>query len=153
MTDAALSAFEQFVPQAEGRLRRALVSIYGPSIGRDAATDALSWAWENWDRLAPMANPVGYLFRVGQTAARRELARRPTPGWGPELAAEMPEVTPELIPALGRLSEQQRAAVVLVSAYGVPQRQAAEVLNISISTLREHLARGMQRLRAELEER
>ena len=50
MTDAALSAFEQFVPQAEGRLRRALVSIYGPSIGRDAAMDALSWAWENWDR-------------------------------------------------------------------------------------------------------
>ena len=115
--------------------------------------DALSWAWENWDRLAPMANPVGYLFRVGQTAARRQLAVRPTVGWRAELCVDLPEVTPELIPALGRLSEQQRAAVVLVSAYGVPQREAAEVLNISISTLREHLARGMQRLRAELEER
>jgi RNA polymerase sigma factor (sigma-70 family) len=59
---------------------------------------------------------------------------------------------PELAPALARLSEQQRAAVVLVHGYAMSQREAAETLGISVSTLREHLDRGMTRLRNELEE-
>ena len=55
--------FAAFVADAEPRLRMALVAAYGPVDGREAAVDALSWAWENWDRLQEMANPVGYLYR------------------------------------------------------------------------------------------
>ena len=65
------SDFDRFVATAEQRLRRALVASYGPVIGRDATVDALSWAWEHWDRLQGMDNPVGYLYRVGQTASAR----------------------------------------------------------------------------------
>ena len=80
-------AFTAFVGKAEPRLRRALVATYGPVVGREAALDALSWAWEHWQRLAPMANPVGYLYRVGQTAARRHTTSRP--GAAPDTAPPM----------------------------------------------------------------
>ena len=158
---APVDGFEGFVARAEPRLRRALVATYGPVVGRDATVDALSWAWEHWERLRAMANPVGYLYRVGQTAAGRHLpvgpgrvaddAGRVT--WSREAGAS-PAASdasdPGLARSLARLSDQQRAAVVLVHGYGFAWREAAEVLGVSVSTLREHLARGMERLRYDL---
>lgn len=144
--------FTEFFERSEQRLRRALVASYGPAIGRESALDAMSWGWEHWAELQMMDNPIGYLYRVGQSAARR-LLRSPSPV-GIEMApAGDPEIAPELAPALARLSEQQRAAVVLVHGYAMSQRHAAEVLGISVSTLREHLARGMERLRNDLKDR
>ena len=143
--------FAEFFELAEQRLRRALVASYGPAIGRESALDALSWGWEHWAQLQAMDNPIGYLYRVGQSAARRLL--KSPPSVGIEMApANDPDIAPELAPALARLSEQQRAAVVLVHGYAMSQRHAAEVLGISVSTLREHLARGMERLRNDLKD-
>jgi RNA polymerase sigma factor (sigma-70 family) len=68
-------------------------------------------------------------------------------------AAWMPELSPELLPALGRLSTQQRTIVVLVHAYGWSQADVASLLEINPSTVREHLSRGLARLRDELEVR
>jgi RNA polymerase sigma-70 factor (ECF subfamily) len=144
----ATTAFAEFVREHEARLRRALVATYGPVVGRDAAVDALSWAWEHWDRLTPMSNPVGYLYRVGQSAARRH--RTALRAVAPSPHSHAPEPVPELEPAIMRLSEQQRAAVVLVHGYGMSQREAADTLDIAVSTLREHLDRGMTRLREQL---
>ncbi len=45
----AADTFEAFVRDAEPRLRRALVAAYGPEQGRDAAAEALAYAWEHWD--------------------------------------------------------------------------------------------------------
>jgi DNA-directed RNA polymerase specialized sigma24 family protein len=147
---AQSKSFDEFVEQGDPKLRRALVATYGPTVGREAALDALSWAWEHWDRVETMTNPVGYLYRVGQTAAKRLL--RPTGVVSFDGAVgEAVDFTPELLPALTRLSEQQRAVVVLVHGYGFPQREVGELLDISVSTVREHLARGMASLRTQLE--
>jgi DNA-directed RNA polymerase specialized sigma24 family protein len=149
-TAATSTAFAEFLQRSEPRLRRALVATYGPVVGRDATVDALSWAWEHWDRMASMDNPVGYLYRVGQTAAARHRTElRVAP---PVSNVDGAEPVPELAPALGRLSEQQRAAVVLVHGYALSQREAADTLGIAVSTLREHLDRGMSRLREELKD-
>ncbi len=145
------SDFDRFVATAEQRLRRALVASYGPVIGRDATVDALSWAWEHWDRLQGMDNPVGYLYRVGQTASARYLSASNSEGYPVVTYPGQSDGEPELIDALGRLSAQQRSAVVLVHGYAMSQREVAEVLGISVSTVREHLERGMGRLRGELE--
>jgi hypothetical protein len=51
-----LAAFEAFFRKTEPRLRRALVAACGPDLGRDAASEALAYAWEHWDRLSEMAN-------------------------------------------------------------------------------------------------
>lgn len=143
--------FEVFVGRAEPRLRRALVATYGPVVGRDALVDALSWAWEHWDRVRVLVNPVGYLYRVGQTAAGRHLpASSGSSALAVEASDDVSVPDPGLAGALGRLSGQQRAAVVLVHGYGISSREAAELVGVSVSTLREHLARGMDRLRYEL---
>ncbi len=68
---AASDAFEAFVRDVEPRLRRALVAAYGFEDGRDAAAEALGYAWEHWERLHDMANLPGYLYRVGQSRRRR----------------------------------------------------------------------------------
>ncbi len=151
-TSRRTDGFAAFVDAAEPRLRRALVATYGPVIGRDATVDALSWAWEHWERVEPMQNAVGYLYRVGRTAARRHLTA--TPLVLPSAVADgEPDPMPELAPALARLSEQQRAVVVLVHGYAISQREVADLLDLAVSTVREHLARAMTKLRDELEDR
>ena len=143
--------FTEFVERSESRLRRALIASYGPVVGREAAVDALAWAWEHWDRLDAMDNALGYLYRVGQTAARRLLSARPTLALDHRTTEDAERSGVDLTPYLAQLSDQQRAAVVLVHGYGISQRQTAEVLGLAISTLREHLRRGMNRLRTEME--
>jgi DNA-directed RNA polymerase specialized sigma24 family protein len=143
--------FAEFCRATEPRLRQALVATYGPVDGREATVDALSWAWEHWARLAEVANKPAYLYRVGQSAVRR-FGTRPIP-WSTWLddAAHLPEVTPELAPALARLSEQQRSIVLLVHGFGWSQADVAGMLDISPSTVHAHLDRALTRLRAELE--
>lgn len=147
------SSFETFVADTEPRLRRALAAAYGPLAGREATVDALSWAWEHWPDVQTMANPVGYLFRVGQTAARRSTARVVPIDRSSTVdstdASRLPE--PRLMPAIRGLSEQQRVCVVLVHGYGWTQREAAELLELSPSTVRNHLDRALAHLRRSLE--
>jgi DNA-binding CsgD family transcriptional regulator len=142
--------FAEFFREAEPRLLHALVACFGPIFGREAAVDALSWAWLNWDRLAGVDNKVGYLFRVGQTASRGNAPKSVPSDMSFSSGREIPDVEPALVPALARLSEQQRTTVVLVHAFGWSQTDVAELLDVNVSTVREHLARAMIRLRTAL---
>jgi RNA polymerase sigma factor (sigma-70 family) len=143
--------FTAFVRDVEPRLLRALVAQYGPVDGREATVDALSWAWENWARLAEVDHKLGYLYRVGQSA-RRRCASRPVPAVLHVRAEQQaPDIDPGLLPALAQLSEQQRTAVVLVHAFGWTQTEVAALLDVTVSTVREHITRGLARLRARLE--
>lgn len=146
------SDFERFVADVEPRLRRALVAGLGAVAGRQAAADALAWAWQNWERMQEVESPVGYLYRVGRTLAQRGGARdvpvaEPEPGFSsPDHAFE-----PGLAPAIARLSEAQRCAVVLVVGFGYTLREAAEVLGVTASTVQRDSERALDRLRSELE--
>ncbi len=141
--------FEEFVRTGGSRLRAGLVTAYGPEVGADATAEALAYGFEHWERVSAMDNTVGYLYRVGQSEARRHF--RPT-GYLPATAAPgMPEFEPGLAHALEQLSEPQRVAVGLVHALGWTQREAAELLEVDISTLRTHIARAMIKLRTALE--
>lgn len=145
--------FEEFVADVESRLRVALIATYGPLNGQVAALDALSWAWEHWNDVRSMNNPVGYLYRVGQTAARRQRIR-PIPVDASAFRHHgIPEINPDLIPALGALTAQQRTAVMLVHAFGWTIRDVARMLELAPSTVQTHVERGLARLRDQLEER
>ncbi len=149
--------FDEFVTEVEPRLRRSLVAAYGADAGREAAADALAWAWQHWDRVRDMQNPAGYLWRVAQTAVRSDARRRHRELTVVEVELEPvdghrePRVEPALDGALAELSPQQRAAVLLVHGYGYSLSEAAEALSCSISTLRNHLQRALRRLHAALE--
>ena len=140
--------FRRFVEKYEPRLRVALLAAYGPERGREATAEALAWAWEHWDRLQTMERPVGFLYRVGQSKSRRR--KRPRPILDPPDPDAAPWVEPALPQALGRLSRNQRMAVVLVHAYGWTRVEAAELMQVSPDTVRTHLARGLKKLRAAL---
>lgn len=136
--------YDDFVLSIGARLRAALVSAYGLEVGIEATSEALAYGWEAWDRLQTMENPVGYLYRVGQTAAAR--ARRPAPVLDRPDPYELPDFEPGLVPALEQLSDQQRVCVLLVHAHGWSQVDTAELLDIRPATVRTHLERGMARL-------
>jgi RNA polymerase sigma-70 factor (ECF subfamily) len=140
--------FTRFASDIEPRLRRALVAWYGCDVGCEVTAEAMAYAWERWDEVCEMANPVGYLFRVGQSRSRR-YRRRPVTM--PVVRQEdQPAIDPRLPGALAALSTKQRAAVLLVHAHDFTLVDAAAVVGCSVSTLRNHLARGMRKLRAQL---
>jgi DNA-directed RNA polymerase specialized sigma24 family protein len=140
--------FAAFFADAEPRLRRALVATLGPQRGRDAAAEALTYAWQNWERVSRMENPVGYLFRVGQSRSRRHrqpLLFPPLPA-----ASDVEWIEPELPHAMGSLSERERLVVVLIEGFGWTYREVAELADISVSSVQSYLGRGLRKLREAL---
>ncbi len=149
MSGLDVGSFEVFFAEAEPRLRAALVAKFGAELGRDAAAEALGYGWRNWDRIANLDNPAGYLYRVGDRWGRRQ--RKPQ-RWlaQAERGNCMPDVEPGLEPAMQRLSKRQRQAVVLIAGYGLSHAEAAELLGLSRSSIQNHIERGLSKLRAEL---
>ena len=123
-----------------------LMASCGGERGRDAAGEALSCGWEHWDRVGPMENPVGYLYKVGLDRSRRQFRRKPV-RFDPVDPVRIPDVEPKLPAAIGDLSERQRVVVVLVHGYGWTQVEVAEALGLSRSAIRNHLERAMASLR------
>ena len=148
---AMAGSFDSFVARDGERLRRALVATYGVEVGCDVWAEALAWAWEHWERVEGMDQPVGYLFRVGQSASRRH--RR----WARPLALAPERSIPdagdsgaELAEALARLTPRQRTVAVLVHGYGWSYGEVAEATAVSVASVRNDLHRAMKRLRREL---
>lgn len=139
--------FERFFREVEPRLRRAFASSHGVEGAGDATAEALAWAWERWGLVQTMENPAGYLYRVGQSKSR---ARR-TPSLPLPESLGLPDVEPQLIPALLGLSQAQRTAVWLVHACQWRYGEAAEAMGISTSAVGTHVSRGLERLRSNFE--
>jgi RNA polymerase sigma factor (sigma-70 family) len=144
---ASEEKFREFVAITEPRLHRALASQLGWDQGREATAEALAYAWENWERVQGMANPAGYLFRVGKSRVRRRKTR--------VLFVRDNDESVWFEPALGRflaeLPERQRTAVVLVHGYGWTSTEVAAMTGIKATTVQSHVERGLSRLRALLE--
>jgi len=134
----------EFLADARVRLARAFISAYGPDRGEEALAEAMAYAWAHRDRLASMSNPVGYLYRVGQSRTRHR--RRPVSFPTPD-AVGMPEVEPELVAAVAALPERQRVCTLLVLAYEWSQVEVSELLGISPSSVHRHVQRGLRALR------
>lgn len=132
------------------RLRQVLVARFGWHVGTEAWQDAVLFAWEHREELPDMANPIGYLYRVAQTSVRRQHRWRRRVDLLAPPPDRLPDVEPGLAGALAALTARQRVAVMLVHAHGWTHEEAAAVLGIDVSTLRNHLRRGIDRLRREL---
>ena len=144
-------AFSHFVSAHEAKLRQALTAALGADAGRDAAADSLAYAWEHWDRVSTMENPVGYLFVVGRNLGRRHhrLRRREVVIPVPD-RDRLPWCEPALAGLLARLPDRERVVVLLLHGFDWSMSEAAELLGVSKSTIQTHADRGMARLRAGL---
>jgi DNA-directed RNA polymerase specialized sigma24 family protein len=139
------------VSTAAPRLQRAFVAAYGAERGQEATAEALGYAWEHWRRISTMDNPMGYLFRVGQSRTRPRKLRSAGAPWAPSVDPRERLFEPGLRDALAALSEHQRVAVVLVHGYAWTLREVSELVEVSVSTIQTHLERGLAKLRAALE--
>lgn len=147
---ADAASFTSFVEGVGRPLRQALIAAYGPNVGAEVTAEAFAYAWEHWERISVMQNPAGYLYRVGQSKARRGIFRK-TPHFDPP---RLPDGSHWFEPGLGTaitaLSEKQRAAVVLVHGYQWTVTEVAEMWGVTFSTVRTHLDRAMEKLRRKL---
>jgi DNA-directed RNA polymerase specialized sigma24 family protein len=152
LTVGASRSFSEFVIASRHRLLRAVIAHHGPQIGTEALADAYAYAWQHWDRVRRVQNPTGYVFRAADRIGiqRSRKSWRETPdgvthgtetGWCDNVAH------PEVISVLRVLPVRQRAAVLLVHGYGFSYKEAAETLDIPITTLTNDATRGLARLR------
>jgi RNA polymerase sigma-70 factor (ECF subfamily) len=145
-------SFCRFVEERGRRLQHGLVSALGREVGAEAASEALAYGWEHWDRVGAMDNPAGFLFAVGRNWGRRQFHRRtvlfPNP---PPATASDPLVEPALPAALAKLSERQRTATVLVHGAGWTVAEVADLLRLDRGTVLKHAERGLAKLRRALE--
>lgn len=152
-SEICLTSLDDFVAAAQPVLERALVARFGLQDGMDAAADALAYGCAEWDRLRTLTNPVGYLFRVGESKAKRRDRRRRQL----VLLTDVSSTTDTLLDvdlqrALMRLKPEQRVAIVLVHAHGHTYAEAAALLDAPVTTITNHVNRGLTRLRRLLEE-
>jgi DNA-directed RNA polymerase specialized sigma24 family protein len=144
VAESTVSDFSVFFALAEPRLRRAFVAAYGGERGREATAEALAWGWEHWNEVETMDNPIGYLYRVGRSRTRGRSFRVVFE----RADGADPWIEPGLSAALAALTERQRLAVGLVHGYGWTLREVADVCGLRVTTVQNHLERGLARLRA-----
>ncbi len=127
------------VTQAQDLVQEALVqAVRRPPEPLDVAT------------LRAWLRPVLFRLYLRHTArARREAAawlrrsdRYPQP--------DLTEPAEEIVVALGRLSPNQRACIVLRYLEDQPEAEVARLLGMRPGTVKAHLAKGRERLRAAL---
>jgi RNA polymerase sigma-70 factor (ECF subfamily) len=139
--------------------------LVGPDLAADVAQEALIRAWRALPRFRGEAAFSTWLHRITVNTAwtmRKRAARhaaepiddgiadlRP----GPEHAAELVDIRAALRRALARLSDGQRAVVVLRDVYGWSNAETAHELGITRTTAKVRLHRARRRLSEILEER
>ncbi len=144
---------ELYAKHAE-ELTRFATGLVGPSDAPDVVSEAVlrCMASSRWTEVRD-ARP--YLYRAVLNQARqshrgalRQAARDARAV--PDATAEPPEVRPEVLEAVARLSLRQRAVIVLTYWEDLDPAQVAQRLQISDGSVRRHLARARARLREEL---
>jgi RNA polymerase sigma-70 factor (ECF subfamily) len=144
---------ELYAKHAEA-LTRFATGLVGPSDAADVVSDAVLRCLTS-DRWLEVRDPRPYLYRAVLNQARqshrgalRRVAREAQAGRA--RTVEPPDVRPEVLDAVARLSLRQRAVVVLTYWEDLDPAQVAVRLRIGEGSVRRHLARARARLREEL---
>jgi RNA polymerase sigma factor (sigma-70 family) len=152
--------FEVFFERHQGPLFRALWLVTrNRHEAEEIMQDAFLNVWQRWDRVAPGADPVAYLYRTAMNQWRSRLRRAGVAlrkafhqlPFDEGLAAV--EDRDAVVRALAPLPPRQRAAVVLMDVLDLPSERAGEVLGIAPVTVRVLAARARATLAKEMGER
>ena len=151
MPDA--DGFESFYRETYARIVRACALVLlDAASAEDAAAEAFARLWSRWGQIRNDAG--GFVFKTAMRLCTREVRRR---GRSAGMAASSPgdpaeetAVRGDVARALADLPLRQRQAVVLRDWAGFETREVARMIGTRESTVRVHLARGRERLRAAL---
>ena len=155
----AAPSFEAFYENTHARLYTALCLVTGSRHeAEEVMQEAFVRVWERWERIGQLDAPTGYLYRAAMNVVRSRyrrasLAMRRTVGLAPrndDLAAVEDRVV--VAHALRALTPSQRAAVVLISMFGLPSEEAGRILDMKPSAVRTLAARARASMRDEVGE-
>jgi RNA polymerase sigma factor (sigma-70 family) len=119
-------------------------------LAEDVAQETLTRAYVRWARISRHPNPVGWIVTTAVNVAR-ELARkrRPVTLQSPPAAFSLdgdPFAHPELLNALGRLSERQRRVFVHRYAFDLSVEDTAALLGLTASQVKDATQEARQKL-------
>jgi RNA polymerase sigma-70 factor (sigma-E family) len=155
--DAEVEGFVQFVAARQRSLQRTAWLLTGDwALAEDLVQTALVRSWPRWERIRRRDDPEIYVRRAmvnTWSSWRRRKWRSEHPSGavpdGPaagDLAAET-AARVAVRGALGRLTDRQRAVLVLRVFDDLSEAQVAQVLNCAIGTVKSTMARAVARLR------
>jgi len=119
-------------------------------LAEDATQEAFARALARWDRLHGQPWVVGWLMTTALNVARRTLRRRgavqPATGGGGNT-----EESIDIWASVRTLSPRQQEALVLRYRLDLPVHEIAQIMRCSEGTVKTHLTRGRENLRAVIE--
>lgn len=152
----ASAAFDAFArAQLAGLSRLAWLLTGDPTTAEDLTAETLLAAWDRWDRMLEIDNPVAYARRimVNLAAARirssiRERRRIRLFHADATEAGVDPDggVVVDVRAALRRLPVRRRACVVLRHAFDLSEEEVARILCVSVGTVKSQTSRGTAQL-------
>src|SRR5438445_9111629 len=135
------SSFEAFFEVEHDRLFGALLLVTGNRHdAEELMQEAFLRLWARWDLVQSLANPTGYLYRTAMNLLRmrgrraRTLLRLAVPLRPHRDAFADIDARADVARALARLTERQRAALVLTELLGMPADEAARIMRVRPST-------------------
>jgi len=137
-----------------------LVSVGDRDVAQDLVDEAFARAWASWRSVSRHPAPAAWVVRAALNAriSRWRKRRREVPLAEPgkiadraagQEAADRP-LDPQLMAALTRLPARQRQVVTMRLLLDLDTSRTAEVLGISPSAVKAHLARAIATLRSGL---
>ncbi|MET8297575.1 MULTISPECIES: SigE family RNA polymerase sigma factor [unclassified Streptomyces] len=155
-TDEASDDFHDFFERHHRELARLAYLLTGETdAADDLAADAMVALWHRWDRVRRADSPAAYARGVVANLARSRIrstvrerrrvllfwSHRPERTDGPDVAAVM-----DVRAALDRLPFRKRACVVLRYAFDLSEKDTAQVLGISVGTVKSQTSKGTAEL-------
>lgn len=134
------------VEKYERPLRSFLARTVGADAADDIAQDAFFKAWRAAAQYDGRARYSTWLTRIAWRCRldRLRSERRAEPPVGPESTSP---AALEVDDMLARLSESERAALVLCEGHGWTHGEAAELLSLPLGTLKSTVARAKSKFR------
>ena len=165
----AVADFEQIVEQHSDLVYNVALKMMGkPEDAEEVAQDALLSAYRAYDRFRGDSKITTWLYRITVNAALMRLRKEKRektltrtglddvdiPDWSdtPERFASNSELGDRLREGIAMLPEDFRAAVLLRDVEGLTNAEAADALDITVSSFKSRLHRGRVLLRKHLEE-
>ena len=153
-----------FATQYRPLVRLATLLLRDPGQAEELTQDAFVALHQKWGRLRDHERAVAYLRQTVANRARSALRHRgvvdrflrrasePDPMPSAEAGALAAQGGAELLAAVRHLPARQREALVLRYYLDLSEAQTAEVMGVSVGTVKSHTARALVALRRHLGE-
>ena len=149
--------FEALVHAHQGHIRAFLRRLCrNDALADDLAQETFMRAYQKYDALSDYGAAKAWLFQIAYRIfldfIRKEKRRKnlddERQGELPETPESLPEIKMDIERAMNALPAPQRAAIMLNISHGLSHGEVATALDMPLGTVKSHIARGKNSLRA-----